>query len=164
MSRRDRLLLAGLLATVAACTYAWPTGTTPLDASSDAPTDASLADRLIGDATVDVATDAPPPRDGGPDSAPNCAALKAAVDTKHGLAKACPNLGLYCFTLVFDECNCESWVLDASAPSVAGYESAVAALKSSGCPISCPAGRCKPHVVSGACVIVEAGAAQECSP
>ncbi len=164
MSPRKRLYFGGLLSTFVSCTYAWPTGTAPLDASPDAPTDASVADRLIGDAAADADADARPPPDAPPDSATNCGALKAAVEATRGPAKQCPNIGVGCFAKLLDDCDCEGWSLDGSTKAAKDFANAVAAYKASSCTISCPAGTCRPKVTNGACIIVDGGAAQECSP
>ncbi len=162
MSRRAVLFAASLLASFTACTYEWPAGTGPQDAAADAPTDATLVDRLSSDAPFDVAADAQPLTDAGPEGGVDCAALKAAVASKRGPAKQCPNIGPYCVFKIFDECDCESWVIDASSSAALGYESAIAALKASGCAIPC--GTCPPRVAGGTCVLFDGGAFQACSP
>jgi hypothetical protein len=164
MSPRRWLLCLGLYAAAtafAACTYDWPVGRpSASDAGPDAPTDASLVDRLVPDAG-DAAQDAPPPIDTGVDGAPSCAALQATAGQKRNVAKRCPAIGTQCFVKVTDECGCDTWVLDAGTPAVNDYLASVIAVKNQ-CTPSC--GICAPLGVSGACILIDGGAAQACEP
>ncbi len=164
MSRRDRLLFAGLLVSFSACTYQWPVGSASFDAATDAPTDASLVDRPGTDAIADVRVDAPPPVDAGPDTAPNCPAFQAAVVAARGPAKKCQQGISFCGVKLKDQCDCDTYVDDASAQNVITYTNAIAAWKASKCTLPCPpAGGCS-GVAPGCLVDPDAGFATFCFP
>jgi hypothetical protein len=169
MSRRSRLVCAGLLGAFSACTYAWPTGTSPLDAGADGPTDASPDHAPdVVDAPTDTATDAPKPNDGGPDSAPNCAKLLSEIALTRDPAKKCQQGTSFCAVAIKDECNCDTFIDEAGTQNVAAYQAAVAAFVAATCADPgkgfCPrVGGC--NVASHVCIIEpEAGFGTYCFP
>jgi len=136
MLRRNRLAAAGLLASFSACTYAWPTSTSPLDAGADGPTDASLdhAADVVDATAADVTTDAPPPTDGGgPDSANPCLRLLNDITNTRGPAKKCLQGSSFCAVSIKDECSCDTFIDEAGTQNVVAYQAAVAAFVAAGC-------------------------------
>ena len=156
--------LAACLA-LAACAYDWGVPSTADAGATDAAfADAGRADATAIDATTaDGSADAPvTTADASSDrNPPDCLALFRHVDDTRAAAKKCISSPTACTTHIFDQCNCVTVVGQSSTVEDSAYISAVADLRSSGCPLACPSS-C-PAARDGLCVIFNGGPATACN-
>lgn len=151
--------------TLAACSYDWNVPSSSDAAAPDAAfTDAAPADATAVDAaTADAVADAPVTgKDAtGDRNPPDCLGLFRHVDDTRAAAKKCISSPTACTTHIVDQCNCITVVGQSGTAEDSAYISAVADLKSSGCPLACPSS-C-PVARDGLCVIFNGGPATACN-
>jgi hypothetical protein len=92
-----------------------------------------------GPAPRDAAADAAENADADAAGAPDCVALAASVDRARKDARACELGKGQCLSALKDQCDCDVVIAVPGSSKAIAFESAVSALRASGCPKGCAA-------------------------